>query len=233
MSAFKEKGFTLLEILIAITILAFISLAVVNVTENAALTMERTTQTNENNLQIETALGRMDWDFTQIYSPLYFSTVMNLNPNLDQNGIPIQTGGTPNQTNPYIMQYQEQLMARFERNEHFKAVSKEGVPVPRFFNPEKSILEVFTTSNRRKIENQKQSHFAWVRYSLTEQEQTPEEESNSNIPKNLKSLVRYFSADDPWDDKKYRANRAMRQVMKGSEDHEQWEDFESKIVGRI
>jgi prepilin-type N-terminal cleavage/methylation domain-containing protein len=222
--ASKETGFTLIEILIAITLLAFISLGVVNITENAVLTKERTAKVNENNLQIETAMSRFEWDFSQIYSPLYFSTVMNLNPtqnNSNNSSSPSssQPGGSINssqnaEVNQVLQQYYEQLISRFERNEHFSSVSQEGYPIPRFYSPEKNIFEFFTTSNRRKIENQKQSHFAWVRYSLVDQEQTEDEEQNLNIPKSLKSLVRYFSADDPYSEKRIDVEDAER--IKGS-----------------
>lgn len=229
-SVSDQKGFTLLEILIAIVLLAFITFGVVSVTENAINTKERTTETNANNLQIETAMSRFEWDFSQIYSPLYFSTIMNAQNNANQYGNDssgVQSGsnsgtaagvnsGTNSgvnsgqqsgvqggmQNNPYYLQYMEQLVRRFERNEHFSAVSKEGIPVPRFYAPEKNVLEFFTTSNRRKIENQKQSNFAWVRYQLGDQTQTKEEEENSAIPKSLKSLVRYVSAEDPFNDKR-------------------------------
>ncbi len=215
----SERGFTLLEILIAITILALISLAVVSITENAALTKERTTEVNENNLQIETAMNRFEWDLSQVYSPLYFSTLMSMN-NAPVGGNPGGAGGnsgTDGDANdivppaptgpgagmgPLAQQYFEQLIQRFERNEHFMGVSKEGFPVPRFYAPEKSVFEFFTTSNRRKVENQKQSHFAWVRYALAEQTQTEEEEKNPEMPKSLKSLVRYFSAEDPYSEKR-------------------------------
>lgn len=200
-SAFNQNGFTLLEILIAISILAFISLGVVSITENAAVTKERTTKINENNLQIETAMSRFEWDFSQIYSPLYFSTRLNTNNVPNQTGSPIINMENP-QGNPYLQQYFEQVSLRFERNEHFSSLSKEGLPIPRFFSPEKNIFEFFTTSNRRKVENQKQSHFAWVRYSLVSQEEVEDEEENSNIPKSLKSLVRYVSSDDPYSDKR-------------------------------
>jgi prepilin-type N-terminal cleavage/methylation domain-containing protein len=202
----NQLGFTLLEILIAISILAFISLGVVNITENAVVTKERTTKINENNLQIETAMSRFEWDFSQIYSPLYFSTLMDL-----QKG---QNNLSGTQPNTYLQQYQEQLITRFERNEHFSSISKEGIPIPRFYNPEKFIFEFFTTSNRRKVENQKQSHFAWVRYTLGEQEQTDEEEQNPNLPKSLKSLVRYLSSQDPYSDK--RINIEDEQGTKGA-----------------
>ena len=216
----KESGFTLLEILIAITLLAFISLGVVNITENAVLTMERTTEANTNNLQIETAMSRFEWDFSQIYSPLYFSSVMKLNA---QQNLGNQTGNeTENENleqnnvavNPQLQQYYEQLVQRFERNEHFSSVSKEGHPIPRFYAPEKNVFEFFTSSNRRKLENQKQSHFAWVRYSLANQEQTTEESENPDIPKSLKSLVRYFTADDPYGDK--RINIEDEERIKGA-----------------
>lgn len=218
----KQSGFTLLEILIAITLLAFITIGVVNITDNAAQTKERTTEVNENNLQIETAMSRFEWDFSQIYSPLYFSSVMNMNQNIGVDGQPIsgtqpngtQSGATPGQVNPQLQQYYEQLISRFERNEHFISVSKDGHPIPRFYAPEKSIFEFFTTSNRRKVENTKQSHFAWVRYSLADQEQTEEEETNTNIPKSLKSFVRYFSADDPYGDQ--RINVQENQLVKAA-----------------
>lgn len=207
-SASSESGFTLLEILIAITLLAFITLGVVNITENAALTMERTTEVNKNNLQIETAMSRFEWDFSQIYSPLYFSTVMNLNPQANsyptEDSIPGQGGTQSHAAGPELQNYYEQLVMRFERNEHFSGVSKEGMPIPRFYAPEKDVFEFFTTSNRRKTENVKQSHFAWVRYSLAPPDSSTKNNDDSmvKLPPGLKNLVRYFSADDPYADQR-------------------------------
>jgi hypothetical protein len=191
--------------------LAFITFGVVGITENAINTKERTTETNTNNLQIETAMSRFEWDISQIYSPLYFTTLMNFNQNnLNGNGTqdpnnpqaPVPNPAAATASSPFMQQYYEQLMARLERNEHFSGVSKDGHPVPRFYAPEKNVFEFFTSSNRRKLENQKQSHFAWVRYSLSEQEQSKDEEENPNMPKSLKSLVRYYTADDPYSDKR-------------------------------
>lgn len=212
MSVSNQKGFTLLEILIAITILAFITLAVVNITENAVLTMERTTEINKNNLQIETAMSRFEWDFSQIYSPLYFSTAMNLQ---QASGTDMSGFGNPGETtppvaaqppatvNPQMQAYYETMLQRYQLNEHFSGVSKEGIPIPRFYSPEKNIFEFFTSSNRRKMQNLKQSHYAWVRYSLADNPNpNPDKEENPNVPKSLKNLMRYFTADDPYDDKR-------------------------------
>lgn len=220
----QERGFTLIEILIAITILAFMTMGVVSITQNAADTMERTTTLNKNNLQIETALSRFEWDFSQIYSPLYFSTVLNLgsadqlaNANdLDGDGMD-QTGkavAPATAMTPELQAYYQRLIQRFEQNQHFSAVSIEGLPIPRFYSPEKSFFEFFTSSNRRKIQNTRQSHFAWVRYSLGEAIQRPDEEKNPAIPQGLKTLVRYFSSDDPYGNERIDTENAER--VKGS-----------------
>lgn len=219
-SVSNEAGFTLIEILIAITLLAVITLSVVSITENSTQTMERTTEINANNLQIETAMSRFEWDFSQIYSPLYFSTPLKtpgMN-NFSNGEAPTETtaeddifsspqGGnqasaSANAFNPEVERYYQDLTFRFERNEHFSWLSQEGLPIPRLISTEKNHFEFFTSSNRRKFENQKQSHFSWVRYALSDQTQTESEESNSSIPKGLKSFVRYFSADDPYEEKK-------------------------------
>lgn len=219
----SQSGFTLIEILIAITILSFMTMGVVSITQNAADTMERTTILNKNNLQIETALSRFEWDFSQIYSPLYFSAVMNLG-SADQYGNGDNNGDGLNDTtgaavaaatpvSPQLQEYYQRLIQRFEQNQHFSSVSREGLPVPRFYSPEKNSFEFFTSSNRRKMQNTRQSHFAWVKYTLGEAINRPDEEKNPAIPQSLKTFVRYFTADDPYDDKRIDVES---QTVKGS-----------------
>ncbi len=221
-SVFNSRGFTLLEILIAITLLAFISIGVVQITENAFNTKDRTTEINKNNLQIETAMSRFEWDFSQIYSPLYFSTQMNIsfasgNNDANGDGIDDMTGQPVQniqQVSPELQNYYQQLITRFEQNQHFSGISKEGLPIPRFYFPEKNIFEFFTSSNRRKVENARQSFFAWVRYTLAEPVEKPDTgvEKNSAIPAGLKSLVRYYTADDPYDDKRIDPNSGVSTI---------------------
>lgn len=223
MSVFKlsrQSGFTLIEILIAITLLAFMTMGVISITQNASDTMERTTEINKNNLAIETALARFEWDFSQIYSPLYFSTPLNLSggdpyanagggdsnfDGRDDNSGAIIATKTTTPIPQEVQEYYQRLAQRFEQNEHFKGISKEGLPIPLFYSPEKNTFEFFTASNRRKIENTKQSHFAWVRYTLGEPVKREEEEEPKegvSIPPGLRTLVRYFGPDDPYDDKR-------------------------------
>lgn len=215
----NNRGFTLLEILIAITLLSFITLGVIEITDNAIGKKDRTTEFNKNNLAIESALARFEWDFSQIYSPLYYSTVMNMqsttqNPSAvadtnsdgrdDNTGLPINNPQTT-PVNPALQVYYEQVVERMQQNEHFKALSKEGLPIPRFFAPEKNVFEFLTASNRRKVENVKQSSFAWVRYGLTDmttEQQKENENGKVEIPKSLKNFVRWFDANDPWGTKR-------------------------------
>lgn len=209
-SASNEAGFTLLEILIAISILAFITVIVVNITQNASDTMERTSEVNKNNLQIETAMSRFEWDFSQIYSPLYFSSRMQMPQGGAYGGGGVaggdvggaDAGGGGQALTPELQNYYDQLNMRFQQNEHFVGVSKEGLPIPRFFAPEKDVFEFYTSSNRRKVENTKQSNFAWVRYALETQEEDPQKERPPGMPTSLRSLVRYFTADDPYNPKR-------------------------------
>lgn len=210
----SQKGFTLIEVLIAITLLGFITLAVVSVTDNAMVTKERTGEANKNNLAIESALARFERDFGQIYSPLYFSSVLNIqsavqNPyaNSEEDPPPGETPGTqtPPQVNPQLQMYYEQVIERMQQNEHFMALSKEGLPVPRFYAPEKNSFEFLTASNRRKIENVRQSSFAWVKYGLTDMspdQVKSNDEADIQIPKGLKNLTRWFDPNDPWGTKR-------------------------------
>ncbi len=213
----NNAGFTLLEILIAITLLAFITIGVISITDNAIGTKDRTIELNKNNLAVESALSRFDWDFSQIYSPLYFSTVMNLSQAspaaaVDNDGdgqpdaVPLQApGGVSAQPNPQLQMYYEQIAERMQQNEHFSALSKEGLPIPRFYAPEKNVFEFLTASNRRKTENVRQSSFAWVRYGLTDMtlDQVKEQdEQKAEIPKSLKNLTRWFDPNDPWGTKR-------------------------------
>jgi prepilin-type N-terminal cleavage/methylation domain-containing protein len=244
---FNQRGFTLLEILIAITLLAFITLGVVSITEDATNTKDRTIEINKNNLQVETAMSRFEWDFSQIYSPLYFSQVMNMQTLMQagaqagaQGGVPggpqggqaggadgggddgaaggagaagTQGGGMNPQMQAHLQEYFQRLVQRFERNEHFMAVSQEGLPVPRFFSPDRQTFEFFTSSNRRKRENVRQSHFAWVRYALAEPRPRNDQETNPNIPQGLRSLVRYFSPDDPYGDRRIDPQQVKASVL--------------------
>lgn len=145
----NRSGFSLLEVLIAISILSFISIGIIAFTDSSIDTSLRVTEEDNESLQIETAMSRMEWDLSQVYSPLYFDHFMD------------PQGMTPAEGEIY-----NELADYYQGSSRFSMLSFNGLPVPIFQNPEKSSLIFLTTSNRRKMLNVKQSHFAWVKYEL-------------------------------------------------------------------
>jgi prepilin-type N-terminal cleavage/methylation domain-containing protein len=155
----NDKGFTLLEVMIAIALLSFVVVAIVQITGGAQDTVDRTLIEDKELLQVETAFARFEWDFSQIYSPLYFSHEMRK-----------QTDDSEEALLAF-----DRLMEPYQGRPNFDSLSYDGLPIPKFTFEDKNEITFFTNSNRRKLKNIKQSHFAWVRYTLeTDRDTTPE-----------------------------------------------------------
>jgi prepilin-type N-terminal cleavage/methylation domain-containing protein len=203
----NNSGFTLIEVMISIVLLSFVMFGVVSITDNTEQTKNRTLALNEDNLEIENLMQRLEWDFSQIYSPLYFSYKFTL-PKLPP-GSDLTRAGLP--SDPVFLHY--------ENNEHFEGPSREGIPIPKFYSPDKASFEFFTTSNRRRLENTKQSHFAWVRYAVADDTETKNEEDEPLVPDNEKTvktgkaLVRYFSADNPYAKERINPEKLKASIM--------------------
>jgi type II secretory pathway pseudopilin PulG len=176
----SEEGLTLLEIMIAIVLLAFVMFGVIAIIDNSQNTKDRTIQLDRDNLQIETAMSRIEWDFSQVWSPLYFTQRF--------------TGNLDPSTNPGV----EEVAYLYENHPRFRQPSKEGLPIPKFLLREKNEIIFLTTSNRRKLEDQKQSHFMWVRYYVGESTIEDTTEGAGGVEKTVKSLMRQVFPDDPW-----------------------------------
>lgn len=155
----NSRGFSLLEVLIAITILSFITLAIIAFTDSSIDKSISVTAEDLEYLQVETAMSRLEWDVSQAYSPLYFDIPMN------PQGLTEQEGQIYNQLADY-----------YQGSANFTMLSYNGLPIPLLRRLEKSSFIFLTTSNRRKIKNAKQSNFAWVKYEL---QSTPEEDSEN------------------------------------------------------
>ncbi len=157
----NEKGFTLLEVMIAIALLSFVVIAIVQITGGAQDTVDRTLLEDKELLQVETAFARFEWDFSQIYSPLYFSHEMRKQADDSEEA---------------LLAF-DRLLEPYQGRPNFDSLSYDGYPIPRFTFEDKNEITFFTTSNRRKMKNIKQSHFAWVRYLLETDRETDEEEN--------------------------------------------------------
>ena len=143
----NHLGFTLIEVLIAIVLLAFVSLYTFKMVSTSTDTKETVVKEDQTIVQTLTAVARLDSDYSQIYSPLSSSSKL-----------------TPQNDN--FSNYADSLNS----NSLFDGKTKNGKLIPQFQSTEKSSVIFFTAANRRKIQDLKESRFAWVKYSLRKME---------------------------------------------------------------
>ena len=169
-AVFNKKGFTLIEVLIAIVLLALMMIGVYQIVDDSTQTKDMVLGEDREILQVERAFARLELDFENIYTPLFYQTIKKetSSEETDSSAVP------------------------FEPSDRFIALAANNVPIPKLDNPEKHSLIFMTTANRRKIENVKQSNFAWVRYTL---QNDTRENASKEAPY---ELVRYFDPNNPY-----------------------------------
>lgn len=191
----STKGFTLIEILVSVTVLGLMTLGTISFSDFVMNTSTKNVADDRDFLQIEMAMSRLEFDISQLYSPLYFDILMN------------PAGMTPEEGEIY-----NQILDVYQRNQRFSQVSFNGLPVPIFESPEESEFIFLTCSNRRKVENSKQSRFSWVRYTLSSQQQREdaamvgeietEKSSRMTLLRQVYNQDVFNPQDIPWDDVK-------------------------------
>lgn len=147
----NQEGFTLIEVLISITILSFLMTYVYQIVDSSSRAKDTITVEDRQLLDIELALNRIDIDFSQIHSPLYYSPQYK----------------KPKATNSSTSNYRPNLP---EKSENFPLWSHFGKPVPNKDSPDKSEFIFMTNSNRRRLQDIKQGRNAWIKYSLDSEE---------------------------------------------------------------
>ncbi|MBK26897.1 MAG: hypothetical protein CME70_23040 [Halobacteriovorax sp.] len=178
----NSKGFSLLEIMIATGILAFLSLGINSIVSSTADTKDEVTKEDRAYLQVYTALNRMEVDITQIYSPLYFTVKEKT---LDEVEGEARASGKDFDRDTY-----DNPGLSYQGSEKYPAISRSGEPIGAIVNDDKSSLIFSTMSNRRKLQDSKESRFAWVKYSLGSISKDEELKGDD--------LVRNFTAVDPY-----------------------------------
>lgn len=209
----NHNGFTLIEVLIAIILLAFISLYTFKMVDNSTDTKERVLKEDQVLLQSLTAVSRLDSDFTQIYSPLF--AYGKGNPATDPNAV-----------------YQDNASSKGT----FDGKAKNGMIIPQFQSEDKSSLVFLTAANRRKVADAKESRYTWVKYSIRRSEKTDSEGDDKN--KNSKGdseLIRQtistniYNNDLNWNDVK--AQVLLTQVK--SVEFSFWDERTKKYVASL
>lgn len=135
MKFFKNNsGFTLIEILVAITILAFLMFGIFQMISSGQSIKDSVVAEDNEFLSLERAMGRIESDLNQIYSPLYFSFY------------------NKNQKRSY--------------SQNFPQYTHDMLLIPTIQSDSPSDLLFFSTANRRRLENSKESRYSWISYSL-------------------------------------------------------------------
>lgn len=168
----SQAGFTLIEVLIAITILTFIALSTYIMVDKNVTTKETVLSEDDDFLQILTAMNRIDGDFSQFYSPLFFSE---------------KNSAKTTQNNAYDDN------STF-KNEYFDGLTEGADRIPKMISEDKSTLIFFTSANRRKFANTNESRYMWVKYKLVSMQPDPDF-PDKNVSGRF-SLIRQVIADD-------------------------------------
>ncbi len=170
-STLNDKGLTLLEVLIATTILAFLTISLVQMTDSGITTKERITREDEELTNTERTLLRLEMDFSMAFTPLYFSYLETKKP----------------------LTLPSEAISRFEagNDKTYNNTTEEDLIVPVFESLNSNSFRFLTTSNHRRSTQTRQSQYAWVIYSLRESEI-----AIGNYDKPLYELVRYIKNEN-------------------------------------
>ncbi len=169
------RGFTLIEVLIAITVLAFLMANIYTMVENSTRMKEDVTLEDRETLMVEAALERFAIDFSQIYSPLYNSVKAKIATQDQEASEEKSTEAIP-----------------YSPSERYPSISVNNHIIPTIESADKSELIFMTSSNRRVLENSKQSRYSWVRYSIRSSKDEPRSKEASL------ELVRAVSTTNPY-----------------------------------
>ncbi len=189
------KGFSLLEVLISVTLLSLITISIIQGTKDSYKIKESVTSEDEDKLRIYSALNMIEWDFSQIYSPLYFSD------RFDMKSLSIKTQDRDDPLFQLNEKLQRVINEKYYNNPLFFSPNEDWIPIPRF-KDNKTSFEFFTGSHRRVLENAKESTYNWVVYTLedpTDKDQEYyQEKYGDDAPELGSNLVKYSVFKDPF-----------------------------------
>lgn len=142
-----DAGFTLLEIIIAITLLAFLMLSVYSIVDNSTTTKDRITADDRDFLQVEAFFARFDADFSQIYSPLYFAA-------------------RPKSQTPNTIQSYDEGVTSSIQGQRFEGKAENDLPIPQITGDTKGKLIFLASSHRRRVVGTKEADYTWISYEM-------------------------------------------------------------------
>ena len=137
--------------MIAILILAFITFSTYQLVNTNTETKTKVVKEDREIVQTLAAMGRIESDFSQLYTPLFSNSKM-----------------APSAASSDV--YADVPVA----NGSFDGKSKDGNLIPLIKSEDKSNLQFLTQANRRKVADSKESRFTWIKYSIRSMQPDPE-----------------------------------------------------------
>lgn len=174
----NEEGFTLLEVLIAITILSMLMVSVYTIIDNSTTTRDTILSEDREKMQFEMGLARLERDLDFLYSPLYYEATYDADRVYFKKAY-AKTGASSQRTSSYDQYDDEQASSQniFENNSNYLGLSESNKPIPAMANEEQGSLIFLTSGGRRLIKDSKQSNLVWVRYQIVSNENAENEEA--------------------------------------------------------
>ena len=189
----NNSGFTLIEVLIAITVLSLLMAMMYGIVQDSTETKDKITSEDRESLQLVTALERLELDISQLYSPLYFNakySKFSASNDQDQYDEPIEESKS------------QDPLSSYSPSERFPSITSAGAIVPAIMNESKTELVFMSTSNRRIVENSKQSRFNWIRYGIRSMTtETEKEGAEYELVRSVES-ENIYKKDFNWDNVK-------------------------------
>ncbi len=226
-----SSGFSLLEVLVSLMILSILMVFVLQTVRDSIDSKYRFVRDNNDFLQIHTAMERIIRDFEEFYSPIFYEldekTAKKIKRKITQENIK-EFGQDPNEDEKKKDENEDEEGPSSKRFSQFTYTSK---LVPLFLSESKSELVFFTKSNRRRLENSKQSSYAWVRYSLSDSKNKSDDDEASSG----KTLYRQILNENIYD-YEFNWDQIEKQVLaENIEDisYEFWDKEKEKFTDKV
>ena len=116
MTGRNNNGFTLIEILVAIAILSFVSIGIFSIVDNSIDSQSNISSEDKEFVSIQSALRRLEIDFERLHTPLFYDFPA-VNPN-DEKKSSI---------------YDEETKNPYSNHDNFDGVTSLGLPIPAIF----------------------------------------------------------------------------------------------------
>lgn len=158
---FNQKGFSLLEVLIAIVILSFLMLSIFQIIDNSSASNYRIQNEDRALVQFESAMNIIQTDIEYMYTPLFFETNQKADEAAYKKAFLAEQGSTPSS-----YQVDDSYNEPVQLGDNFVEYSASNIPIPKFINENKTSIAFMTSAGRRLVKDTKQSNLYWVIYEL-------------------------------------------------------------------